>query len=316
MLRLTAPQHSRLHAAATLDVSLGGAELNVAVALANLGVSTEWVSALPDNPLGRRVVDELRRHGVDTGHVVWKPEARLGLYFLEEGAYPRPSQVLYDRQGSAITRMVEGDVDWGEALRDARVLHVTGITPALCDSCRQRTEEAVRAAGAAGVKVSLDTNYRSKLWSPAEAQECLEALLGDVNLLFTSPSDLEAVFGRSGAPEDMAAELRSRYSLEAVALSLRVPGSAQGRLCRQSLLLTDRLWASEAVEHDVVDALGAGDAFTAGVLYGWLQGDPLLGLRMGDTLAAMKQTVPGDLADFTLAEVEAVMSAPSARVHR
>src|SRR5438105_2748951 len=168
MVRLSPPNFRRLEQARNLEVFVGGAELNTAVGLARLGRSVAWVSRLTQNPLGRLISNHAREAGVATDPIVWTNEDRVGVYFLEFGAAPRASSVLYDRKDSAIANMRPGMVDWPALFAGARWFHVTGITPALSATAAQVTREALQAARAARVQTSIDLNYRAKLWPPAE----------------------------------------------------------------------------------------------------------------------------------------------------
>jgi 2-dehydro-3-deoxygluconokinase len=169
MLRLSPPQFRRLEQSPSLDVQVGGAELNTAVGLTRLGRSSAWVSRLTSNPIGRLIANRAREAGVSTEHLVWTNEDRVGVYFLEFGAAPRASSVLYDRKGSAIANIRPGMVPWTTVFQGTRWFHVTGITPALSPSAAETTREALQAARAAKVTRSMDLNYRAKLWSQAEA---------------------------------------------------------------------------------------------------------------------------------------------------
>src|SRR5206468_7708047 len=169
MIRLAPPNFRRLEQALSLDVQVGGAELNTAVGLARLGHSAAWVSRLTRNPLGRLVANKAREAGVSTDHIVWTDDDRIGLYFLEFGAAPRASSVVYDRKGSAIAAVRPGTVPWATVFAGAKWFHVTGITPALGTGAAETTREALQAARAAGLKTSIDLNHRAKLWSNAEA---------------------------------------------------------------------------------------------------------------------------------------------------
>src|SRR6202521_521361 len=169
MIRLSPPNFRRLEQASSLDLLVGGAELNTAVGLARLGRKTAWVSRLTDNALGRLIANRAREAGVSTDHVVWTKDDRVGVYFLEFGAAPRASSVLYDRRGAAIAGVRPGMIDWMKVFAGARWVHVTGITPALSMSAAETTREALQAARGAGVRTSIDLNYRAKLWSQADA---------------------------------------------------------------------------------------------------------------------------------------------------
>src|SRR6266850_2151248 len=172
LVRLAIPSPARFETARQLDLQIGGAEANVAAACARLGLTAAWVSALPANPWGERVRRELAGHGVDCAYVQTTEGARIGTYFLEYGVPPRPVRVLYDRRDSAFARLTPAEVDWAP-LRGARLVHLTGITPALGDSARALVERALREAST----VSFDVNYRATLWSPEQAREFVEPVL-------------------------------------------------------------------------------------------------------------------------------------------
>src|SRR6476646_978735 len=173
MVRLSPPNFRRLEQARSLDVQVGGAELNTAVGVARLGRQTAWVSRLTDNPLGRLIANHAREAGVSTDHVVWTKDDRVGVYFLEFGAAPRASSVLYDRKGAAIANIKPGMVDWAKVFAGVKWFHVTGITPGLSSTAAEVTKEALVAAKKAGVRTSVDLNYRIKLWAPEQAGKCM-----------------------------------------------------------------------------------------------------------------------------------------------
>src|SRR5436190_9349399 len=189
MLRLSPPNFRRLEQARSLDVLVGGAELNTAAALARLGRSTAWVSRLTNNPLGRHVANQAREAGVGTEHVIWTDEDRVGLYFLEFGAAPRASSVLYDRRGAAIANVRPGMVNWSAVFAGAKWFHVTGITPALSPTAAETTREALQAARAAQVTISIDLNYRAKLWSQTEAGRWMTEFMQACDVLITTEED-------------------------------------------------------------------------------------------------------------------------------
>src|ERR1043166_2615676 len=177
MIRLAPPDFRRLEQARSLALQVGRAELNPAVGLARLGRTSAWVSRLTDNPLGRLVANHAREAGVSTEHVVWTKEDRVGVYYLEFGAAPRASSVLYDRKGAAIANLKPGTVPWARVFAGVKWFHVTGITPGLSSSAADVTREALIAAKKAGVKTSIDLNYRVKLWSPEQAGKCMSELM-------------------------------------------------------------------------------------------------------------------------------------------
>jgi len=189
MIRLSPPNYRRLEQTNLLDVNIGGAEWNVATALSRLGISTAWVSRLTDNPLGWMIRNKTREQGVDTSHIIWTKGDRVGIYFVEFGAAPRASSVLYDRVNSAISQIKPGEVNWEEVLRGAKWFHTSGITPALSPGAAQVTAEALKTAKKAGGKVSYDLNYRARLWTPEEARKCQEPLMEYVDVLFSTEED-------------------------------------------------------------------------------------------------------------------------------
>src|SRR5687767_6855779 len=193
MVRLTPPGFQRLEQARSFDAHVGGAELNVAVPAARLGIASRWVSRLPENALGHMIANRAREHGVDV-HIQWATADRAGLYFAELGAAPRASSVLYDRAASAMSRVTPGTIDWPAVFRGARWLHLSGITPALSESAAKVTAEALVAAKTAQLIVSYDLNYRRKLWSAKEARAVQEPLMEHVDVLITTEEDTHVVF--------------------------------------------------------------------------------------------------------------------------
>src|SRR5947209_12813787 len=218
MVRLSPPGFRRLEQARSLDVQVGGAELNTAVALARLGRSSAWVSRLTDNPLGRLIANQAREAGVSTEHLVWTEDDRVGLYFLEFGAAPRASSVLYDRKGAAVAGLGPGVVPWAKVFAGARWFHVTGITPALSPATAAATREALAAARAAGLGTSIDLNYRVKLWNQEAAGRCMTDLMQFCDVLITTEEDTERVFGIRGKDsEDVADQTARRFPVNVVA---------------------------------------------------------------------------------------------------
>ena len=295
MLRLSPPGYQRITQAERFEIAIAGTESNTAAVLAQLGVQTVWLSRLPDNPLGHLVVQRLRAVGVDVQHVSWDSDSRLGLYFVEPGVTPRPTRVYYDRKGSAMSRWRPGEWDWHDLLRGASLLHATGITPALSQSCQEATREALQVAREMNISVSFDLNYRSLLWSPDEARRVIESLLPLVDLLIVSPADARTVLAIDGEDADIAVHIQRRYQIPMVATPLRDQQSATvGR--RYSVVATaEHVWRSEGCPFEVIDPIGSGDAYDAGLLYGYLQGDIELAMRCADDLSALKHTVPGDV---------------------
>ncbi len=314
MVRLTPTRYQRLEQTGEFLATIGGSELNSAVGMRRLGLSTAWVSKLVDNPLGRMVANKGREQGVDVSHVVWTRQGRTGLYFFEQGATPRSSQVIYDRANSAASTLAPGEVDWS-FLEGCRLFHTSGITPALSESCARATVEAIEKAKDAGCKVSFDVNYRTRLWTADQARECLEKMMGSVDVLITTEDDARIVFGKTGSPEEICEQLKSAFGLSVVTVTLRdVRTVLTGGWT--SIALADKVYADREYELELIDRIGAGDAYTAGFLYGYLAGDIEKGVKYGNALASLVQTVPGDFSWFTLEEVEAQVKGQDARVKR
>jgi 2-dehydro-3-deoxygluconokinase len=298
MLRLSVPVGGRLETMRRLDVHVGGAESNVCAALAALGRRTGWVSRLPDHALGQHVLRQLKAAGIDTSAVVLAEGARMGSYYVEFAASPRPIQVIYDRARSAAAEMKSNDIDW-DYLLDTRVLHLTGITPALGTGCRQLALEAVERARGAGVAVSFDVNYRSRLLSAQEAAAMLLPLVKDVDILICAREDSRKLFSLVGTEEEVLARLRDLTEAKRVILTLG--GSGAAAFDGENYLF------QPAVAAGIVDRIGAGDALAAGVLDGYLDGSLEEGLRRGATLAALALSQHGDLLVTSRSELEATM---------
>jgi 2-dehydro-3-deoxygluconokinase len=317
MVRLSPPQFRRLEQAHTLDVLVGGAELNTAAALARLGRSAAWVSRLTRNPLGRLIANHARAAGVSTEHVVWTDEDRVGVYYLEFGAAPRASSVLYDRKGAAIANIQPGMVNWPALFQECRWFHVTGITPALSASAAETTREALQAARGQGVQTSIDLNYRAKLWSEAEAGRWMAAFMEHCDALITTEEDTERVFQIKGKNfEDVAAQLARRFPLRVVAITLRENPLVWKNSWTAIAYQDGRLYRTRSYEVEIVDRLGAGDSFAAGLVHGLLDGDLQKGLDFGVAASALKHSIPGDFAWVTREEVEALLKGAGMRISR
>ncbi len=318
MMRLAPPDFKRLEQATTLNMTVGGAELNVAVGLSRLGTLAAWVSRLPTNPLGRFCANKARELGVDTSHIVWADGDRMGLYFVEFGAAPRPSSVLYDRAGSAISRMQPGMVDWKAAFDGARWFHTSGITPALSDSCADATREALAAAKAAGCRVSYDLNYRAKLWSQEKARAVQEPLMASVDVLFTTEEDTGKVLGiRGNDYVDVAAKLTQRFGFQAVVITLREDLSVWKNRWSAFVYTGGEAFHGPSYEVEIVDRVGAGDSCSAGYIHKTLQGaKPQDAINFGVAFSAIKHTIPGDFNLATEEEVTRLLAGGGLRITR
>jgi 2-dehydro-3-deoxygluconokinase len=297
LLRLAAPSPARFETVRQLDLQFGGAEANVAAACARLGLRTAWISALPANPWGERIRRELTSHGVDCAYVRMTDGARVGVYFLEYGVPPRPVHVLYDRRESAFARLTAAQVDW-EPVRRARMVHLTGITPALGESARSLVERALAEAST----VSFDVNYRATLWSPAEARAFVEPVLARVRYLFIGQSEAQTLFSLTGAPEQVLAALARLAPKATISLQRGEEGSTVldgGRVLRPT--------RRHVVQ--MVDPIGAGDAYAAGFLWAVLRGSDLQeAVDAGTAVAAIKCSMWGDIALVSPRDVADVLA--------
>src|SRR3954454_10150635 len=299
MLRLTVPAPGRLEQAAALEVHAAGSEANVAAGLAGLGVSTRWIGALPDNPLGARVAAELTAAGVDLSGVTWVPDGRLGLFFAEEGVPPRPTTVWYDRRDSAFAALDGFDP---AHLDGARFAVVSGITPALGDRSRALTDAFIAEASRLGAGVCVDVNFRERLWTADAAREGLRPVLAAAEVVVCAARDARHVLECEGDEHAVLAQLRERWAPAAAAVVLT--NGAEGALASDG---EGRTFDRAGVTAEVVDRFGAGDAFVAGLLWGLIERDLELALRAGVTLAALKCSIRGDLAPFGRDELERAM---------
>ncbi len=313
MIRLAPPNRQRLEQSTQLDMSVGGAELSVAAGMARMGLKSAWISRLPTNPLGRMIANKGREFGVDMSHLVWAEGERAGLYFVEHGAAPRPTGVIYDRKESAFAHIEPGMVDWSFLLRQTRLLHVGGITPALSPTAAATQREALQAAREAGCLVSYDLNYRAQLWSLEEAQAAQLPLMEYVDILVTSlpdqPDVTELISGLSGQdPAQVAEKLSQRFGFQAVLVTMRGTPSVWRTTWTSLAYAAGQAYGDRRYEIEAVDRIGGGDACVAGFLTGYLEGDPAEGVRLGNAFSALKQTAPTDWPWPTRAEAEALIA--------
>jgi len=318
MVRLSPPHFQRLEQTQSLDVHAGGAELNVSVGLTRFGMKVAWVSRLPKNALGYLIRDRAQEFGVDCSHIVWSDQGRAGIYFLELGASPRASSVLYDRSGSTISMIRPGEVDWAKVFHESTHFHMSGITPALSGSAAEVTLEALREAKRAGCTVSYDLNYRKKLWTPNDARRIQEPMMVDVDILITTEEDTNVVFGiKEKDYEAVAERLAQTFKFKIVAITLREDISVWKNNWTAIAYQDGKIFRDRKYEVEIVDRVGAGDSFTAGFLYGWLKlKDIEKGVKYGNAFSALKHTLPGDFNWCTLEEVEAQLKGAGLRISR
>lgn len=320
MLRLSPPHFRRLEQTTELEVNIGGAELNVAATAGRLGLKTSFITRLPRNPLGRIVQNKAREQGVDTSHIIWSDEDRLGVYFTEFGASPRPSLVLYDRANSAISKIKLGMVDWDSTFPGTKAFHTTGITPALSKSAAEVTEEGLKKAKKAGLLVSFDLNYRARLWSTGEANDTLAPLMKYVDILFTTEEDTARVFQIKGENyKEVAKKLADKFDFKVVAITLRENISVWRNNWTAIAYCDGQFYDDRTYDIEIVDRVGGGDAFTGGFIFAYLssQGNVAQALKYGVAASALKHSCPGDINWCTLGEVENLIAAKgSIRINR
>jgi 2-dehydro-3-deoxygluconokinase len=332
MLRLKPPGVERFFQSPLLEATFGGGEANVATALARFGCETAYVSVIPSNPIGDACVAELRRQGVDISFVVRKG-SRLGIYFLEAGASQRPSVVVYDRAGSAIAEARRGDIDWDRAFAGASWFHITGITPAISLSAAELSIEAVKKAKEKGLTVSCDLNYRKNLWKYGKsAPDVMGELMAFTDVAIANEEDCQKALGIGFAADVESGKLEpGQYralcekvlaaypSLKQIAITLRESRSADENGWSAVLHTGKDFLVSRRYDiRDIVDRVGSGDAFAAGLIYGCASfTTPQEALEFAVAGSCLKHSIPGDLPLLTVAEVKALMGGSgSGRVQR
>ena len=332
MLRLSPPGHERFLQSPMFRATFGGGEANVAVSLANFGVDSSYVTRLPAHDIGTAAVRALQAEGVRTRFIL-RGGDRIGVYYTEAGASQRASEVIYDRARSAVSEMEPGSVPWNDVFAGTAWFHWTGITPALGARAAACTREAVEAARASGVRVSVDLNYRKKLWSTAEAQRVMRPLMAFVDLVIANEEDIQSVLGLEVADTDVTSgelnieryhevseRLAREFNVSQVAITLRESRSASENGWSAVLFdgKTGAFHQSQHYDITIVDRLGGGDSFAAGLIYGLLTGrQPEAALRFAVAASALKQTIPGDFNRVSVAEVDRLAQGDaSGRVQR
>lgn len=319
MLRLSTPNNEKFIQADEFDINYGGGEANVAVSLANYGHDAEFITAVPDNPIGACAIAALRKYGVETKHIA-KCGERLGIYFLETGASMRASNVVYDRAHSSIATADASKFDFDDIFKDADWFHFTGITPAVSDLAAQVTEEALKAAKKHGVKVSVDLNFRKKLWTSEKAQSIMRPLMKYVDVCIGNEEDAELCLGfkpdsdveggntdaegYKGIFEAMAREFGFKY----VVSTLRESYSATHNGWKAMIYNGSEFYVSKRYDIDpIIDRVGGGDSFSGGLIHGLLTMDNQAdALEFAVAASALKHTINGDFNLVTAAEVEAL----------
>lgn len=307
LLRLSPPLGERLETATSLNFRTAGAESNVSIAASHLGTKTAWLSKLPNSPLGRRVTNELQQHGVKI-RVMWDEVGRQGAYYIEQGAKPRPTKVIYDRADAAITTATPSELDC-DAIRDASVFYTSGITPALSETLRETTLELLADASTAETTTAFDLNYRSKLWSPSDARAAYESLFSEVDILIAAERDINNVLDQDGHGRELASTLAADYDFTTIIVTRGEKGALA--------VHEGEVFEQPAFETNTIDAIGTGDAFVGGYLSRYIAGDDVEdALSYAAATAALKRTIKGDLAVVTRSEVEQVLNSESCGIAR
>ncbi|MGP1576802.1 MAG: KHG/KDPG aldolase/sugar kinase fusion protein [Treponema sp.] len=330
MLRLAPPGYTRFIQTETFGATYGGAEANVAVSLANYGIDASFVTKLPAHEIGQAAVNALRRFGVHTGYIV-RGGSRIGIYYLEKGASQRPSKVIYDRLPSSISEAEPSDFQWEKIFKGVSWFHFTGITPALSNKTAQLCREACRTAKALGLTVSCDLNYRKKLWSKEKAQEVMQELCGYVDVCIANEEDAADVFGivstntdvHSGTLnkegyEEVAAALTRRFGFRSVAITLRESLSASDNNWSALLYESGKAYYSKKYAVRIVDRVGGGDSFGAGLIYAALKSyAPQEQIEFAAAASCLKHSIEGDFNATSVDEVTLLANGnASGRVQR
>ena len=330
MLRLAPEGYYRFVQADTLGATFGGGEANVAVSLANYGVDAAFVSKLPKHEIGQAAVNSLRKYGVDTS-LITRGGDRVGIYYLEKGASQRASKCIYDRAHSAIAEATSADFDWDKIFEGADWFHFTGITPALGANVAELCKEACKAAKAHGVKISCALNYRGKLWTRAQARETMTELCKYVDVCIGNEEDAKDVFGIEAENTDIhggklnyegyksvAKQLKDTFGFEKVAITLRTSYSANDNDWAAMLYDGNEYYFSKKYSVRIVDRVGGGDSFGAGLIYGFLSGKNCQGaLEFAVAASCLKHSIEGDYNMVSIDEVEKLAGGDgSGRVQR
>jgi len=299
MIRFTPPHLQRIEQAQNFDLYCGGSESNVSVGLARLGLNVAWLSRLTDNPMGHAITNVIRQFGVDTSHVIWTPNDRVGLYFVEEGTPPRGISVYYDRANSAMSRIQPDDIDDNYFINNpARLFHSSGITLAIGEPARETTYKMFKLAKEANCIISFDFNYRHKLWSVEDAVKYCDPCAELADIIFIPVRDAIHLYGLSSdsQPHNIMKYLQSKFPETIIVMTLGADG-AMG--CNKQGDIQQEM----ALPITPLSRVGAGDAFVAGFLYAYLTNGFDNALRWGVCASALKFSIQGDMPLFTHAEL-------------
>lgn len=322
LLRLSPPDNERLVRGNTFVKQVGGAELNVAVGVALLGLHTGIISKLPSHDVGSFMKSKIRSYGVSDDFFLYdsSPSARVGIYYYENGAYPRKPKVIYDRSNSSFYSLKIDEIPQ-EVYSASRCFHTTGITLALSQSLRETTVEMMKRFKEGGTLVSFDVNFRGNLWTGEEARECIEKILPYVDIFFCSEDTARLTFKKTGTAREMMKSFTEEYPISIVASTQRVVHSPKRHTFGSVIYDAKKQEYFEEEPYkdiDVVDRIGSGDAYISGALYGLLTSDfdCAKAVRYGNATSAVKNTIPGDLPSSNLEEIETIIKAHNSTGHQ
>ena len=313
MLRLSPPDNERITRGDTLSKQAGGAELNSATGAAMLGLRCGIISKLPAHDLGIYIKNRVRLCGVSDDYLVYDEDkdARVGVYYYENGAYPRKPRIVYDRKNTSVNKLTINDFDEG-MFGATRCFHTSGITLALSPELRATAIEMIKRFKAQGTIISFDVNFRGNLWSGPEAKECIESILPYVDIFFCSEDTARLTFLKEGNVKDIMKSFTQDYPISIVASTQRIVHSPKRHTFGSVIYSAkDDTYYEEApyADIEVVDRIGSGDAYISGVLYGLLahEGEYQKALEFGNAVSALKNTIPGDLISTDLKEIQGII---------
>lgn len=319
MLRLSPPDKEKISQSETFVKNAGGSELNVVSGAAMLGIRSAIITKLPENKMGHFIRNKIRYGNVSDDYIIYdhSPEKRLGIYYYESGAYPRKSSVIYDRANSSVCSLSLSDLP-SDIYDKTKIFHVSSITMALSPSLKETTLELIKRFKEAGTYISFDVNYRASLWSEKEAREVVESIFPYVDFLFVSEETSRRMLQRTGTLEEIMQGYANDYGCTLIATTRREVISPTHHNFNSKMLFKGKFYEEKPYNNiEVIDRIGSGDAYLAGVLYGLVKyGTPERAIEIGNALSAVKNTVPGDMSASSIEEIESVIKAHKATGHQ
>lgn len=319
MLRLSPPDKEKISQSETFVKNAGGSELNVVSGAAMLGIRSAIITKLPENKMGHFIRNKIRYGNVSDDYIIYdhSPEKRLGIYYYESGAYPRKSSVIYDRANSSVCSLSLSDLP-SDIYGKTKIFHVSSITMALSPSLKETTLELIKRFKAEGAYISFDVNYRASLWSEEEARAVVESIFPYVDFLFVSEETSRRMLQRTGTLEEIMQGYANDYGCTLIATTRREVISPTHHNFNSKMLFKGKFYEENPYNNiEVIDRIGSGDAYLAGVLYGLVKyGTPERAIEIGNALSAVKNTVPGDMSASSIEEIESVIKSHKATGHQ